>query len=88
MYKDAMYYFEQYIKLGATKINKAYLYLSKISEKFKKEKKSVNYSKYVQMTNDLLSSEYDFYSIYEQECDPYKVNMQRILKLDESFFSD
>jgi len=87
MYKDAMYYFEQYIKLGTTKINKAYLYLSKISEKFKKEKKSVNYSKYVQMTNDLLSSEYDFYSIYEQECDPYKVNMQRILNLDESFFT-
>lgn len=87
-YDKAYDYFEKYTKLGTTKINKAYLYLSRISEKHHKRKKSVNFSNYVQMTNDLLSSEYDFYSIYEQECDPYKVNMQRILKLDESFFSD
>lgn len=88
MYKDAMYYFNQYIKLGTTKINKAYLYLSKISEKYKKEKKSINYSKHVKMCNKLFGQDYDFYSLYEEESDNYKINMQRILEITETFFTN
>lgn len=87
-YREAREYFENYITMGVIKIDKAYLYLSKIAEKYGKKKKSVSYSKYVSYANDVLNKEFDYHSIYEDEenFDLAKNNASKGLHITEYYF--
>lgn len=89
-FKEAREYFENYIIRGVIKIDKAYLYLSKIAEKYGKKKKSVDYSKYVGYANDVLNKIFDFNSIYEtsDDFDSVKEIASKRIYVSENYFTN
>ena len=87
---EANSYLKKYIELGGSKLDKAYLYLSKIAEKYGKKKKSVSYSRYVEYCNDVMNKEFDFVSPFDDtvEVDEDKMRMQNISDIGEEYFGE
>lgn len=88
-FKLAKEYLEKYVSVGLIKADKAYLYLCKISEKYGKKKKSVDYSRNIAYANDVLNKDFEFYSIYEtdKDFDFVKNNAQKQMYINEIYFT-
>lgn len=89
-YKEARDYFLKYVEIGGSKLDKAYLYLSKIFEKYGNKKKSVHYSRYVDYCNDVMNKEFDFVSPFDDsiEQDVDKIRAQKKDNIGEEYFGE
>lgn len=84
-------YFEEYIKVGAEKLGKAYLYLATIYKNMHDNKTALYYSKLVEMLNKMYDTDYEMYYIYDKnnkEEDPVKMRLQGKKKMYNVFFKE
>lgn len=88
--KEAREYLLKYVEVGGSKLDKAYLYLSKVYEKYGNKKMSVHYSRYVDYCNDVMNKTFDFVSPFDstQDVDSEKVRMQRRDDIGEEYFGE
>ena len=81
--------FEEYIKTGAEKLGKAYLYLATIHKNMHDNKTALYYSRLVETLNKMYDTDYEMYYIYDkdnQDEDPVKMRLQSNKRMYSNYY--